>query len=107
MSFNNGKTVKTTKFIKTKIQGEIKNEKIYAIFAFLLIAGLLKAQDTMYVYKSGAVVSMRGINQIDSLIFHTGTSDTMFIYRYGLISNRKAVSQIDSIIFYSCPDDLA
>ena len=40
------------------------------IFALFLISSLAIAQDTMYVYKSGSVVSKRATAAIDSVIFY-------------------------------------
>jgi uncharacterized protein (TIGR02145 family) len=39
------------------------------IIALFLIVNLIAAQDTLYVYKSGAVISKRAVNEIDSMSF--------------------------------------
>jgi len=43
---------------------------ITIIFTLFLISSLAIAQDTMYVYKSGTVVSKRATSAIDSVIFY-------------------------------------
>jgi uncharacterized protein (TIGR02145 family) len=40
------------------------------ILAIVLTCNLVAAQDTLYIYKSGAVVTKRAVNDIDSIIFY-------------------------------------
>ncbi|MDD4729737.1 MAG: FISUMP domain-containing protein, partial [Dysgonamonadaceae bacterium] len=40
------------------------------ILAIFLIGNLATAQDTLYIYKSGSVVTKRAISDIDSVIFY-------------------------------------
>jgi len=40
------------------------------ILALFFACNLVAAQDTLYIYKSGAVVTKRAINDIDSVIFY-------------------------------------
>ncbi len=40
------------------------------ILAIFLACNLAMAQDTLYIYKSGAVVTKRAVNDIDSVIFY-------------------------------------
>ncbi len=43
---------------------------IVSIFALALSVGVLQAQDTMYIMKSGTVVYQRATTDIDSVIFY-------------------------------------
>src|SRR5665647_3505570 len=40
------------------------------ILALILTCNIATAQDTLYIYKSGSVVSKRAVSQIDSVIFY-------------------------------------
>lgn len=42
---------------------------ITIIFAFLLLTGFVAAQDTLYMYKAGLVISKRAVVDIDSVTF--------------------------------------
>jgi hypothetical protein len=53
-------------------------KKINALFTALLFAcNIGTAQDTLYIYKSGAVVIKRAISQIDSIIFYPANSTNL------------------------------
>lgn len=49
------------------------------ILAFLFVINLVEAQDTMYVYRSGAVLSRHAVNEIDSIVFRKALKlDTVY-----------------------------
>jgi uncharacterized protein (TIGR02145 family) len=49
------------------------------ILALFLACNLVAAQDTLYIYKSGVVVTKRAVNDIDSVIFHKALDATAVV----------------------------
>jgi len=58
------------------------------ILAIVLTSNLVAAQDTLYIYKSGTVVTKRAVNDIDSVIFYKALDPA-------------AVVDIDSNLYHS------
>ncbi len=84
----------------------IRNIFLSVAFIAFAITGLnAQDNDTLYIMKSGNVVSKYNVNtEIDSVIFYhpqTESNDTMYIIKEGNIVNKyHANNQVDSIIFY-------
>ncbi len=53
-------------------------KKSTIILALFLVGNLIKAQDTLYIYKSGLVVTKRAISAIDSVIFYNAGGSGSF-----------------------------
>lgn len=72
------------------------------VFALFFSFNFATAQDTLYVYKSEAVIYKRDVISIDSITFAkpaTIADSVMYIYKSGKIVYEKRVSSIDSITF--------
>src|SRR5690242_7338424 len=46
-------------------------KRIYILIAFIAIAHISKAQDTMYVHQKGGIISKFAVDKIDSILFKT------------------------------------
>ena len=84
------------------------------ILVFLIICKMAIAQDTIYIYKSGSVVSKRALYNVDSvkpIISNVnGVQDSILLYNQkGVAVVKKSVTDIDSITFYRAvsPPDAA
>jgi len=66
----NENNVETIKFLK--ILNNLEEMKTFStiILAIILTCNLVAAQDTLYIYKSGVVVTKRAVNDIDSVTFY-------------------------------------
>lgn len=51
-------------------------KKIVILFAFIAIAFISKAQDTMYVHQKGGIISKFAVDKIDSILFKTSDIST-------------------------------
>jgi starch-binding outer membrane protein, SusD/RagB family len=84
--------------------------KLYltSIITLLLISSTAMAQDTLYIYKSGARVNKKAVAEIDTILFEGANQDSLSIYASGVNVVKRAVADIDSIIFYKAsttPED--
>jgi hypothetical protein len=64
--------------------------------------GVIKAQDSLFFYKSGNIVYSELTSQIDSAKFSThdySSPDSISIMESGIVKYKKAISEIDSITF--------
>lgn len=61
------------------------------LFALFLVCNLTIAQDTLYIYKTGSVISKRAITDIDSIAFHKNDP----------ITNPVAATDIDGNLYHS------
>lgn len=81
----------------------MKNITIIIVLGFLLSGNnnILNAQDTAFIYKSGAVIAQVPTINIDSMNFIKISSvNNLCIYHSGVAENTIPVTNIDSIIFY-------
>lgn len=64
------------------------------IIALLVTSILCKAQDTMYMYKSGSVLNKQALASIDSIVFYKAITGSIAVLTTGLISNITATTAI-------------
>jgi len=72
--------------------------KKYLIALFIFTATYAQAQDSLYIYKGGAVLDKHAIVQIDSLTF-SRAQDTLNIIKGGNVVFKSALVNIDSLTF--------
>ena len=88
----------------------LRKQKAYLVlFSLLLIVlGASAQKETLFIYRSGAVIYEKAVTEIDSVIFckicPTGLNmvnqqDTLSIYKSGKVVFEKAVTEIDSMIY--------
>jgi hypothetical protein len=79
----------------------MKNLTTIIIVLFLLFQNIIKAQDSIYFYKSGEVFYQRAISQIDSIgITKINSVNNLSLYKSGVIADNIPATGIDSAIFY-------
>ncbi len=70
------------------------------ILAIVLTCNLVAAQDTLYIYKSGAVVTKRAVNDIDSVIFYKTIDQNTAIYQGKMVGYLKCFdNEHEKILF--------
>jgi uncharacterized protein (TIGR02145 family) len=68
------------------------------LFIFTLSVLFLQAQDTLYIYKGGAIENKQPLSLIDSITF-SPTLDTLKIKKTGNVVLKEAIANIDSLSF--------
>lgn len=69
----------------------MRTKNIFIITLLFALNAIAQAQDTMYIYKSGVVVTQRAVSQIDSIVFYNG----------GTTPQAGTVTDIDGNIYHT------
>lgn len=74
---------------------------IFIVITLLSLENIIKAQDTMYIYKSCEVSFKCATTEFDSAIFSkTDSLYNLCVYKSGIIINTTSLANIDTVIFY-------
>lgn len=97
--------MKSRLYIDKKTQTMLNFRSLLFVFCFSLLLSSLSAQDTLYVYKSNAVINKQAVADIDSIIFYDDAdgayTDTFYMYESGHVVNTQDMSVLDSVSFHT------
>lgn len=71
------------------------------LLIFLCSIGVINAQYSLHVYKSGSIIYSELTTEIDSVKFmsHDSSLDSISILKSGIVKYKRAINEIDSITF--------